>query len=80
MLKNISFIIRARREKGTTGGPLSGLYFRQIIIHCELVKVAQDPQDMGVGGQWFLWKELIVTEEHDLHSRTDSLLPFSGLS
>lgn len=76
LLKNISFIIRTRREKGTTGDPVSSLHFGQIIIHYELVKVAQDPQDTG--GQ-FLWRELIFINEHD-NTQGWIISVFSGLS
>lgn len=39
------FYRKDQERKGNPGGLVSSLYFRQIIILCELVKVAQDPQD-----------------------------------
>lgn len=74
LLKIISFIIRAKREKGHSGGPASDLYLRQIGTHCE------SRLTRHWAGWWYVWKELMSREARDLHSRVENLILFQGSS
>lgn len=74
LLKNISFIIRAKRKKGHSGGPTSDLYLRQIGTHCESRLTRHR------AGWWYVWKQLMFREAQDFHSRVENLILFPGSS
>lgn len=72
LLKYISFIIRAKREKGHSGDPASNQYLRQIRTHCESRLTGHR------AGWWCVWTELMFREAWDLHSGWKILSFFQG--